>query len=356
MDNQDSKKSFLDKVTDLTNLVNKDNQPKPTKPEELVNARTQSMIVSDREQAAQELSEMQAMREQQAHNEVIEANIRTVKKTGVYVIITAICVILIILVAILVFTLIPYLRRPDKTPIVVDGGGDEKVFIDFYECHFNDCKELTTFPDGRILIHDGNYIILNDETEETFTTAISGDYEAADVFDWGEKTYAFMKPAEGSGAIFSITDNKNITEDSYAEVYSDIENEVYVNQKWIEGQYIIAKRSGDYRLIDITNGREKVQGTKGVLAIKSGFFMAYDENGNRRVYNNSNTQITLVESGGIFTRDSYIVVIYDDGNYSVYNNDGQTEEFEFKDELRSVDREQLLETVEKDSKYTKLPD
>ena len=26
----------------------------------------------------------------------------------------------------MVFTLIPYLRRPDKTPIVVDGGGDER--------------------------------------------------------------------------------------------------------------------------------------------------------------------------------------------------------------------------------------
>ena len=354
MDNQNSKQSFFDKVS---SLVNKDGQPQqPVAPTELKNVRTQSMVVSDREQAEQELQAMMAEREQAQRAQTVEAVTANAKKTGVYIIIVSICVILLILVAILIFTLIPYLRRPTNPEISTGGGGTEKVTIGFYECMTDDCKEMTELPDGRVLVKDGNYVILDKENEESFTTTISGYYESATAFEWGEKLYVHIKLETGVGQIFSITDNKSITSDSYEEVYTDIDDDVYAGQQWIQGQYIIAKRMGDYRMIDITTGREKVQGTKGVYATKNGYFVAYDESGSRRIFNGSNIQLAFVEGGEIYTRDEYILAVYYDNNVNVFDKEGnEVQEYGFKGEIESMEWDKRAAIIAGDSKYTKVP-
>jgi hypothetical protein len=353
MDNQDSKKSFIDKVSGLVNREGQ--QPKPVDPSTLVNSRTQSMVISDREQAERELQLLAAQREQVQREQTVEAVTETAKKTGVYVIIISICVILLILVAILVFTLIPYLRRPTNPEVTPGNNTIEKTNIGFYECLTKECQELVELPDGRTLIKDGNYVILDQENEESFTTTISGYYESATVFEWGDKLYAHVLRDTGVGAIFSLTDNKYITSDSYELIYSDVTDEVYSGQTWIMGQYIIAKRSGDYRMVDIKTGKEMVQGTKGVFATKNGYFIAYDESGSRRAFNGSNIQIAFVETGDIYTRDDYLVTIEAD-DLKVYNKEGtELDDYSFKGEIDQIDYDKRAATIAGDNRYSKVP-
>ena len=337
------KQSFFDKVHDMVDKV----QPqKPDDPANYVNSRTQSMVISDRESAEQELLRIRAEQDQQAHEQIVEERVETAKKTGVYVIIAAICVILLILVAILVFTLIPYLKKPTHTVVDPTEINIEKTNIGFYECLTKDCKEMVTLQDGRKLIRDGNYVILDDETEEIFTTALDGDYQNAMAFGWGEKLYVHAVLENGNGAIFSISDNKYISGDVYTEIYSDISDEVYLGQEWVEGKYIIAKRSGDYRLIDISNGKEKVQGVKKVYATKNGFFVAFDQDGKHRLFSPNNVQLALVESGSMFELGDYIAVVEDDEGLSVYDeNEEVTSDYKYKDELESIPNEELAKKI-----------
>ena len=354
MNEEGSKQSFIDKVS---SLVNKDQHPpKPVDPSTLKNARTQSMVISTREQAEQELQQMQALQQQQAHEQAIEAGVVTAKKTGVYVIIATICIILIVLVAILIFTLIPYLRKPHNSVIDPQSKIGDTTSIGFYNCQTSECTELTELSDGRVLVSDGSYVILNNETEEEFTTAISGFYDSAVAFTWGEKEYVHVKQSTGVGAIFSITDNKYITSNSYESVFTNIEDDVYAGQKWIEPKYIIAKRSGDFRMVNMESGKDVVQGAGGVFATTNNYFIAYDQDGKKRVFNDSNIQLALVEDGLVFTRGNYVIVVNNGGGYDVYGHDGKVDDYDFKAEIGRIRHDQIIENLKNDSNYSLVPE
>lgn len=356
MNDSGSKQSFIDKIT---GLVNKNDQaPKPVDPGALENVRTQSMVISEHEEAEQELKRLELERQRQAHNVTIEAGVENAKKTGVYIIITIICLILVALIAVLVFTMIPFFRKPSGTDIHIDNGGNESTTIGFYKCLSSECKELTTLSNGNKLVYDGNYIVLDQENEESFTTAMSGNYVSAESFVWGEVEYVFAKQDTGTGAIFSITNNRYLnTSENYEQVFTDIEDDVYEGQRWVEGQYLIVKRSGDYRLIEIASGKEVVLGAKAVFVTQGGLFVGYDLDGKKRIFNNANSQIALVESGKVYVRDTYLIIVYEGGNFDIYNQNGEKpQDYEFKAELESIKNEERQAALDASKDYAVIPD
>ena len=355
MNENGSKQSFIDKIN---GLVNKNDQaPKPFDPSSLQNVRTQSMVISGREEAEQELKRLELERQQQARDNFVEAATDNAKKTSVYVIITTICLILVVLIAVLVFTMIPFFRRPSGGDININHGDDDTTKIGFYECLSRDCVEIATLNDGRTLVHDGNYVILDKENEQSFTTALYGNYVSAESFDWGEVNYLLVKQESGTGSIFSVTNNRYVnSSENYEEVFADINDEKYNEQRWVEGKYLIVKRSGDYRLLDMESGKEVVQGTTAVFATKEGFYVAYDQDGKKRVFNNSNNQVALIEGGKAFVRDGYLVIVYDGGNFQVVDQNGENpQEYSFQEELNNIEQAQRQSVLTSSSSYANIP-
>jgi len=299
---------------------------------------------------------MQEIRMQEKRDEDIAKVTHGAKKTGVYVIVISICLILLILIAVLVFTLIPYLKQPTRTEVSVSGGGGDSKTISFYECLMDDCSEILTLPDGRKLVYDGNYVLLNDADSTSFTTAMTGKYASITSFTWGDKDYIYAVLDSGNGSIFSIVDNKYITGDNYSQIFTDINDDIYKNQTWVESKYIIAMRAGDYRMVDISNGHEKVQGKQAVFATTNSFFIAYDEDGKRRIFNDSNIQLAIVESGSIFYRGEVVIVVDGDGNLEAYDHDGKTSnDIDFIEELSSMQLNERLDALQNNSAFGKVP-
>ena len=301
------KKSLLDKLTNLGGT------PKPAEPidySKLENVKTKSMVESRRESASEELRELQMLEEQRLAQLKMEEKVAAAKKTSVYVTVTIICVILLICLVFFFLSLTKYLRKPTDAEIGGNTGGSSEITnLGTYTCKKNDCEVLLDLADGRQLIKDNSYILYEQGKEESFILTLEGDYAEFSEFTWSEKHYLLAKNSDGLGAIFSTTDNKYITDALYESVLGDASDSAYAGMEWVAGQYIVAKRSGSYRLVNINDGTEKVSGTLGVFATKAGYYIAREDGGVLRVYNSSKNQVLLTESGQqLYERGGFLIV------------------------------------------------
>lgn len=346
------KKSLLDK---LTNLSGAKQPEEPIDYSKLDNAKTKSMVESKRAAAAEELQRLQALEQQRIAQLKMQENVATAKKTGVYITVTAICIVLLICLVFFFLSLTKYLRRSDGEVVIGDKPGtNETVMIGGYSCKKSDCSEMLVMSDGEILIKDEGYLIYGEDDKESFVLALDGDYAEFEEFFWGDKQYLLAKNAEGLGSIFSITENKRITDEIYEAVVADSSDPAYSGLDWIVGKLIIMKRSGSFRLVDIENGSEKVAGAKGVFATRSGYYIAKEENGVLRVYNSSKNQVLLAENGEqLYERDGFLIIAKND-YFEIIKNDGEqvrSEECPFYDELNSRERNELAGYLNSNGAY-----
>ena len=350
------KKSLLDKLTNLGGT------PKPEEPidySKLENVKTKSMVESRRANATQELQQLQMLEEQRLAQIRMDEKVAAAKKTSVYVTVAVICIVLLICLVFFFLSLAKYLRKPTDAEIGGGTGGSSQVAnLGTYACKKADCEVvLEEMADGRQLIRDDGYLLYDQGKEESFILTLEGDYADFTEFSWGDKQYLLAKNTEGLGAIFSTTDNKYITDAIYESVISDATDGAYAGLDWVIGKFIIAKRSGSYRLVDITDGTEKVSGILGVFATKSGYYVAREENDILRVFNSSKNQVLLTESGQqLYERDGFLIVATSE-RFEIYKDDGsaaRSEECPFYNELREKDRGTIVDFLNGNSAYTHI--
>lgn len=346
------KKSLLDK---LTNLNASQKPAEPIDYSKLENVKTKSIVESRHESASEELRQLQALEEQRLAQQRAEIKAAAAKKTGTYITVTIICVVLLICLVFFFLSLVKYLRKPTSIEISGNtGGSSETVKIGTYTCKKSDCNSKLDLADGRQLIKDDSYLLYNQGTEESFVLTLEGDYAEFNEFKWGEKHYLLAKNSDGLGAIFSVTDNKYVTDAVYESVLGDASDSAYDRMSWAVGRFIIAKRSGSYRLVSIEDGTEKVSGILGVFATQSGYYISREEGGVLRVFNSSKQQIILTEEGErLYERDGFLILA-DEDDFDVYNNDGDTvddEECSFYDELDDLEDESIVGFLNGNSAY-----
>ena len=346
------KKSLLDK---LTNLNAAQKPAEPIDYSKLENAKTKSIVESRRESASEELRQLQALEEQRLAQQRAEIKMAAAKKTGTYITVTIICVVLLICLVFFFLSLVKYLRKPTSTEISGNTGEiSETVKIGTYTCKKADCESKLDLADGRQLIKDDSYILYNQDAEESFVLTLEGDYVEFNEFNWGEKHYLLAKNADGLGAIFSVTDNKYVTDAVYESILGDASDSAYDRMNWVVGKLIIAKRSGSYRLVNIEDGSEKVSGVLGVFATQSGYYIAREEGGVLRVFNSEKVQIILTSEGEqLYERDGYLIVA-NEKQFNIFKNNGETvknKECSFYDELKGQKREALVNFLNGNSAY-----
>ena len=346
------KKSLLDRLTNLGGA------PKPAEPidySKLENVKTKSIVESRHASASEELRQLQILEEQRLAQIRMEEKMAATKKFTTYIIIAAICLVLLICLVFFFLSLAKYLRRPTDIEIGGGTGGSSEVAkLGTYTCKKSDCEVALEFTDGRQLIKDDGYILYDQGKEDSFVLTLEGEYAEFLEFAWGDKHYLLVKDTEGLGAIFSTTDNRYITDAIYESVVSDVSDNLYSGMDWVVGKMIIAKRSGSYRLVDIEDGTEKVSGILGVYATKSGYYIAREENGVLRVFNSSKNQVLLTESGQqLYERDGFLIVANEE-RFEIYKNDGtaaRSEECSFYNELREKNRGEIVNFLNSNGAY-----
>ena len=327
---------------------------------QMENLRAKSLVESEREKANEELRRIEEYNARIRAVEEARQRAEKAKKTTVYVIIAAICVALAVATLVFVLVLLNALKRPTTyVPEEQEKKEQQYAKVEGYQCETAKCGKIAELPDGRIILRDGAYYIYDLQSQEKTVTAIeNAEYYSATPFAWGDNTYVVLDLDAGLNAIFSITDNRYVVDANYDAIYTDIESDTYKDMKWVYGKYIVASRSGGYRLIDMSsNNAEKVNGSSKVFAVESGpYFIGYEADGQRRIFNNSGTQIYLCPNENeLYSRDGLLVIVDQDYDYDIIGTDGEEpDSYSFEDELRDVDAENIASYLSGGS-YFKIP-
>ncbi|MBR6811320.1 hypothetical protein IKM56_02705 [Candidatus Saccharibacteria bacterium] len=327
---------------------------------EVENLRAKSLVESEREKANEELRRIEEYNARIRAMEEARLRAEKAKKTTVYVIIAVICVALAVATLVFVLVLLNALRRPTTyVPEEKEEKEQQYAQVEGYQCETAKCGKIAELSDGRIILRDGAYYIYDLESKEKTVTAIDNtDYYSVLPFVWGEKTYLVLDLDAGLNAIFSIADNRYVVDANYDAIYTDIESDTYKDMKWVYGKYIVASRSGGYRIIDMSaNNSEKVNGSKKVFAIEHGpYFIGYESDGQRRVFNNSGTQIYLCPAeNDMYARDGLLITVDPDYDYDIFGTDGESPDgYSFEDELDDQDSDTLPNYLNNGS-YFKIP-
>ncbi len=322
---------------------------------------SQSMIKSTREEADEQLAAIKAHNDAIHHQEVMAENIQKTKKTGTIV---AIVIIFIIIAIVTVWLIVNAINASKPTVQGQSSGGQEEdnslAVIKGYECKNPNCKTETVVSDAEILIHDGGqfYIYNVAEKKSTLLNIPEQDYHSVTPFVWGDKRYVEIDPESAQAALYSITDNRQLTDFSYDEIFYDINNGIYSGMQYVAGRYIIAKASGTYRLIDLNTGSEVVRAAKRVLAHDDCFY-GYENDGSIYVYNASYTRIMIVPQGThIFTNGRQIVTIHvegEDEDYEIYEKNGEATEDEGVLDYFGNIEENVFGTIRSNSSFYEIP-
>jgi hypothetical protein len=128
--------------------------------------------------------------------------------------------------------------------------------------------------------------------------------------------------------------------------------------RWIEGQYIIARKDHDFRLIRLRDGQDLIRANKRVF-VHGQFLIAYNDNGERRVYDLEGKQLRVaVPKSNIYIQNDLMVYAdYTDSLFFDLMNSkgefiGDGAEIE---RLYSIEYESFLTIMDKDPNYYKIP-
>lgn len=315
------------------------------------NVQSQSLVESARETANEELAQIKAYNEQMLHMEKVQEQKNKAKRGAIYVVLGIFGVIVVgVLVWMLVNAIIAMQgsARPDE---IVDNKVDEKYdTVDGFKCETSKCYKVTDLPDGRILVRDTSFYIFDTETEESVMTNIENEeYHLIKAFQWGKQILVELDPESEKSGLYSITDNRQIISNKYDTFYTSIKDDVYKEQTWIEGDYIIAKLSGSYRLVNLVDGSEVIRGAEKVF-MHDQFCVSYEQGGERRLYTLDGKQFLVIKAGEeLYIKGSSAIYAIPNAkspgraNFTLYTAAGtkETKSAEY-DVLRKVDKDSFL--------------
>ena len=366
MDNQNNNKGGLvnisknilegkigpdEEVKRMTDASGQMNEDVVVHPNNFENVQSQSMVESARETANEELAQIKAYNDAILRQEKAQENKNKAKRTIIYVILGIFGAIVVIVLVWMLVNAIIAMQSPagpgtDPTPV-----DPEKLdTVDGYKCETSKCYKAADLPDGRLIIRDTNFFIYNTETEESVMTNIENqEYHAIKPFKWGNQILVELDPESEKSGIYSITDNRQVIGFNYDTFYTDIKDDNYREQTWIEGQYIIAKLGGSYRLIRMYDGKEIIRGATRVF-VHDKFCVSYEQGGERRLYTLEGKQFKVVPNGDlIYIKGSsaiYVEVEYEDFELFLASGEETSDTAEY-DTLRDIDQEVLTKYLDK---------
>lgn len=378
MDNQDANKgsgglaniskNFLEgkvtsteqvkKLTDASGQIDKDSVV--VQPGNFENVQSQSIVETTREEASEELAQIKAFNEEMERQQKLQERRNKTRRIIIYVILgffgAAVAGILIwMLVNAIIAAQSPV--NPGEEPDPEKPAQYDTV--DGYKCETSNCYKVVELPDERILIRDEDFYIYDTtEKKATLTTIENQEYHSITPFKWGDKILLDLDPESEKSGLYSVTDNSQLISFKYDSFYRDIKDDVYREMTWVEGQYIVAKLSGSYRLARIYDGQEIIRGAERVF-IHDNFCVGFEKDGERRIYTKNGKQIKVVEKGGkIFIHGSTVVYVSSDDYYfELYDSAGEEiYEGQEYDYLSEIDYEVFTETLSKNKVYYKVFD
>jgi hypothetical protein len=272
-------------------------------------------------------------------------------------------IFVIVVIVALVFLLINILTNiynpPAPTPAPAPPEPVKYDVVDGYKCTSSNCYKMAELPDGRIFLRDDDYRIYDSTSGEVVTTTIENqEYFSVVPFVWGDDILIDLDHESGFNGIYSVNGNRMITGFTYDEFYKDINYEGYDEMRWIEGQYIIARKDHDFRLIRLRDGQDLIRANKRVF-VHGQFLIAYNDNGERRVYDLEGKQLRVaVPKSNIYIQNDLMVYAdYTDSLFFDLMNSkgefiGDGAEIE---RLYSIEYESFLTIMDKDPNYYKIP-
>jgi len=267
------------------------------------NARTTSLIQSERDNVQAQLDQMHAQNMAATRRVRRKAAVEKAAQKGTKILIAIVVFVILSLIAVIGYNIYLNTQKPQPiAPTPVDPVPDPDpnpdpdpdqhtgVKIGEYECENADCSSVADLPDGRKVINDGGYKLLDPQTNDTIIIAIDDqEYRGFVGFAWGDRILLEIDSNTGSG-LYSITDNRKITEFAYDSFIRDANDPAYADQQYIIGPYIIAVSGEQFRMINITDGKEKIFGTSRVFNYQNTYFVGV--NGlTRKVYSDSGVSV-----------------------------------------------------------------
>ena len=324
------------------------------------NAQTQSMIMTAREEASAQLAAANAqnaemLRQQKRAEDAVKA-----KRTGVYIVLVIVILAIVGALGWLIFNVVISGQKTVSKSNSTGNTTQEKKKhekVEGYKCNSEECEKAADISDNLVLVHDGgHYYLFDKEKEATTLTAIpEQEYHAMVPFVWGGKTYLSITPESSPSALFSVTDNRQVTEFVYNKFFTDIKSDEYKDMAWVEGKYIVAKANNNYRLVQLSSGKDVVQASKRVFA-NGDYFFAYEAGQNVHVYAGGKQIYVATTGKHLYVYEKLLVVADKEGEYFVLQQNGEYAENETVDiYLSEIEPEKLITTLDSNSKYFNVP-
>ena len=379
MDNQNAKKNGLvgiagDIFSNEAKLTNEEDVKKATDstggnnqdiiihPQNYENVQTQSVVETAREQAEKELAQIKAYNEEMLRRQKVEeAKAKAKRATIRTVLIIFFSVIVIVVVWLVISALMNVYNPPAPDPEPEPPKPVERDTVNGYKCNTDKCYKMADMPDGRIILRDDQYFIFDPTSREAKLTTIQNqEYYNITAFVWGKDILVDLDPETDLNGLYSINENRMVTGFSYDSFIHDIKDKSYDEMNWAEGQYIVARKESQYRLIRLVDGKEIINGTNRVL-VHDGFCISYAANGERRIYTLEGKQFLVAQVGSyIWIKGNYLVYMKapdKSTTYDLYGGDGvkisTSKDAEYA-RLHKIKSKEFIKTMDADKTYYKI--
>ena len=323
------------------------------------NIQTQSVVKSSREEANEQLAQINARNAEILRQQKLAEEAAKAKRTGIYIGLGIFFAAIFIVGGWLIVNAI--IASQQSAQIAGGKQEEEKVKygkVEGYSCKTEKCEKVTAITENEILIRDGaNYYIFQTEDKKTSLTTIpEQDYHAITPFNWGGKTYAVLDPESSRSALYSITDNRQLTEFAYDSFYYDASAEQYSDMVWVEGKYIVASSAGTYRLIRIDDGREIISGAKRVFT-HDDYYFTYEADGTIHIYTPEAVQFHVAKADdAIFTNGTQLVVVSAQGAYRLFEKDGKDSQNQaVRNYISQLGNQKLIDALNRNAGYYRIP-
>lgn len=324
------------------------------------NVQTQSVVKSTREEANEQLAQINAHNAEVARQQKLAEEAAKAKRTGIYVAIGIFfAAILGAGIWLTANAIIAATQGGVQTGQEQEQDGPAQYGrVEGYRCKTEKCEKAADISEGNILIRDGSSHYLYDiaAKKASLTTIPEQEYHAITPLTWGEKTYFILDPESAQSALYSMTDNRIVTDFAYDEFFYDANAEQYAEMAWVEGKYIVAKSNGLYCLIQLSNGKETIRAAKRVF-VHDDYYFGYESDGSIHIYADSAKKILVSKAGEIlYTDGTHLIQIDSQNSYRLYDRSGEeTEDEAIRNYFSDLDSDTMIPTLDGNSAYYRIP-
>lgn len=323
------------------------------------NVQTQSVVKSTREEADEQLAAINAQNAEILRQQKLAEEAAKAKRTGIYIAIGIFFAAIFIVGGWLIINAV-IASQKTVAPEELAGQGEEAKYgrVEGYKCTNEKCEKAADVDTDSIIIRDGSkhYIFKKSDKSKTLTSIESKEYHAITVFKWGNDYLAILDPESGQSALYNVTANRQLTDFSYDEFYTDITADTYKDMTWVAGSYIVARNGTSQRLIEQSTGSEKLRANKKVFVYDK-YYFGYETDGTIHVYESTPTQFYILKTNeNAFVKNSYLIVINDKNSTTIYEPTGTKAKVnDFTKTINAIKIKDRLNTFLNDKSYYHIP-